>query len=77
MNFWIESKFKALMEAISKVEMLVINEAELREISKEHNLVKGAKKIMEKGPGCVIAKRGEYGVLMVNRDEIFYAPLTP
>ena len=77
MNFWIESKFDALMEAIGKVDMLVINEAELREISKEHNLVKGARKILEKGPQCIIAKRGEYGVLMVNKDEIFLCPAYP
>jgi len=57
--------------------MLVINEAELREISKEHNLVKGAKKIMAKGPRCIVAKRGEYGVLMVNWDEIFLCPAYP
>jgi sugar/nucleoside kinase (ribokinase family) len=77
MNFWIENKFDALMEVISKVDMLVINEAELREISKEHNLVKGARKIMEKGPRCIVAKRGEYGVLMVNGDEIFLCPAYP
>ncbi|MBA4417497.1 MAG: sugar kinase [Syntrophus sp. (in: bacteria)] len=77
MNFWIENKFQALMEVISKVDMLVINEAELREISKEHNLVKGARKIMEKGPQCIVAKRGEYGVLMVKGDEIFLCPAYP
>jgi len=77
MNFWIENKFDALMEAIGKVDMLVINEAELREISKEHNLVKGARKILDMGPQCIITKRGEYGVLMASRDEIFLCPAYP
>jgi sugar/nucleoside kinase (ribokinase family) len=77
MNFWIENKFDALIAAIGKVDMLVINEAELREISKEHNLVKGARKLMEKGPRCIVAKRGEYGVLMVNSEEIFLCPAFP
>jgi sugar/nucleoside kinase (ribokinase family) len=77
MNFWIENKFNALIDVIKRVDMLVINEAELREISKEHNLVKGAKKIMEQGPSCIVAKRGEYGVLMLNREEIFLAPAYP
>ncbi len=77
MNFWIENKLGALMEVVSRVDMVVINEAELREISKEHNLVKGARKIIETGPQCVVAKRGEYGVLMVNRDEIFLCPAFP
>ena len=77
MNFWIENKFDALMDAIGKIDMLVINEAELREISKEHNLVKGARKIMAKGPRCIVAKRGEYGVLMANGEEIFLCPAYP
>lgn len=77
MNFWIESKFDALMKVIGRVHMLVINEAELREISKEHNLVKGARKILELGPSCIVAKRGEYGVLMVSQDEIFLCPAFP
>ena len=62
---------------IRRVDILVINEAELLEISKEHSLVKGAKKIMTFGPTCVVAKRGEYGVFMMNREEIFLAPAYP
>lgn len=77
MNFWIEHKYDQLMEVIRRVHMLVINEAELREISKEHNLVKGARKIIDQGPTCVVVKRGEYGVFMMNRDEIFLAPAFP
>ena len=77
MNFWIENKFDRLMEVIRRVDMLVINEAELREISKEHNLVKGARKLLDLGPSCVIAKRGEYGVFMMSRDEVFLAPAFP
>lgn len=77
MNFWIENKLDQLMEVIRRVDMLVINEAELREITKEHNLVKGARKLIELGPSCIIAKRGEYGVFMMNRDEVFLAPAFP
>ncbi|OPY81749.1 MAG: aminoimidazole riboside kinase [Syntrophorhabdus sp. PtaU1.Bin153] len=77
MNFWIENKFEELVKVIQRVNILVINEAELREISKEHNLVKGARKVMDLGPSCIIAKRGEYGVLMVSRDEIFLCPAYP
>jgi sugar/nucleoside kinase (ribokinase family) len=61
MNFWIESKFDRLMDVIEKVHMLIINEGELREITKEHNLVKGARKLMARGPSCIVVKRGEYG----------------
>jgi sugar/nucleoside kinase (ribokinase family) len=77
MNYWIENKFEELLKVIGRVHMLVINEAELREISKEHNLVKGARKIMDYGPSCIITKRGEYGAFMVRRDEIFLCPAFP
>jgi sugar/nucleoside kinase (ribokinase family) len=77
MNFWIESRFSELMDVVRRVDMIVINEAELREISKEHSLVKGARKIMTYGPTCVVVKRGEYGVLMMSRDEIFLCPAYP
>lgn len=40
-------------------------------------MVKGARKVMELGPSCIITKRGEYGVLMVSRDEIFLCPAYP
>lgn len=77
MNFWIENRFAELQDVIKRVDMLIINEAELRAISKEHNLVKGARKIMSWGPSCIVAKRGEYGVFMLNRDELFLAPAYP
>jgi len=77
MNFWIENKFDRLMDVIEKVHMLIINEAELREITKEHNLVKGARKLIAHGPSCVVVKRGEYGVFMMNEEELFLAPAFP
>jgi sugar/nucleoside kinase (ribokinase family) len=77
MNFWIESKFDRLMDVIEKVHMLIINEGELREITKEHNLVKGARKLMARGPSCIVVKRGEYGVFMMNEEELFLAPAFP
>jgi sugar/nucleoside kinase (ribokinase family) len=77
MNFWIENRLKELMDVVRRVDMIVINEAELREISKEHSLVKGGRKIMTYGPKCVVIKRGEYGVLMMSRDEIFLCPAYP
>lgn len=77
MNFWIENRYNELLDVIQRIDILVINEAELREIAKEHSLVKGAKKIMTLGPTCVVVKRGEYGVFMMNREEIFLAPAYP
>jgi sugar/nucleoside kinase (ribokinase family) len=65
------------MDVIEKVHMLIINEGELREITKEHNLVKGARKLMARGPSCIVVKRGEYGVFMMNEEELFLAPAFP
>ncbi|HOP85137.1 MAG TPA: PfkB family carbohydrate kinase [Syntrophorhabdaceae bacterium] len=77
MNFWIENKFAALIDAIKKVNILVVNESELREITKEYSLIRGAKKIMELGPSFVIVKRGEYGVFMAEKEGIFLTPAYP
>ncbi len=77
MNFWIENRFNELMDVMRRVDMIVVNEAELREISKEHSLVKGARKIMTYGPTTVVVKRGEYGVMMMSGEELFLCPAYP
>ncbi len=74
MNFWIENKLPALMDVIKRVDMIVVNESEIREITGEYSLVKGAKRLMEMGPHYIIVKRGEYGVLMAAQDELFLTP---
>lgn len=77
MNFWIEHKREELLDVIRRVDMVVVNEAELREITMEHNLLKGARKLLSMGPKTVVIKRGEYGVLMVNVEEVFLCPAYP
>jgi len=77
MNFWIEKSPQLLREVIRSVDIVVINEAEVRELTGEFNLVKGARKLMRMGPGRVVIKRGEYGVLHLSDGEIFAAPAYP
>jgi sugar/nucleoside kinase (ribokinase family) len=77
MNFWIEGKPDKLKEAVSRVGIFVINEAEAREFMQEPNLVKAAKKILSLGPKTLIVKRGEYGALMFHGDSVFSAPAYP
>jgi len=77
MNFWIEKSPQLLREVIRSVDIVVINEAEIRELTGEFNLVKGARKLMRMGPGRVVIKRGEYGVLHLSDGEIFAAPAYP
>jgi len=78
MNFWIESKPDDLKEMISRVDVLIINEAEAREFSRQKNLVRAARKIISMGPRFLVVKRGEYGALVFNdENKIFSAPGYP
>ena len=77
MNFWIGKSPQLLREVIRSVDIVVINEAEVRELTGEFNLVKAARKLMRIGPGRVVIKRGEYGVLHLSDGEIFAAPAYP
>jgi sugar/nucleoside kinase (ribokinase family) len=79
MNFWIEKAPKELAKVLKPADIFVINDSEARQLSREHNLVKGAKAIMElmgKNPTLII-KRGEYGLLMFNKNQIFHLPGFP
>ncbi|MFZ2224558.1 MAG: PfkB family carbohydrate kinase [Candidatus Deferrimicrobium sp.] len=77
MNFWIGKSPQLLREVIRSVDIVVINEAEIRELTGEFNLVKAGRKLMRMGPGRVVIKRGEYGVLHLSDGEIFAAPAYP
>jgi len=77
MNFWIDKSPQLLREVIRIVDVLVLNEAEVRQITGEFNLVKAARMLMEMGPGRVVVKRGEYGVLHLSDGQIFAAPAYP
>jgi len=69
MNFWLDSAREALTKAIAEVDCLLLNDAELRELSGEPNLARAARAAMELGPGVVVAKRGEYGAALFSRDQ--------
>lgn len=77
MNFWISSKPDALREVIARVDILIINEGEVRQFTKEANLTRGARKILAMGVKTLVIKRGEYGVLMFTGDSVFAAPAYP
>lgn len=77
MNFWIEGKRDALIKTLGEVDILIINDGEARELAREFNLVKVAKKILSLGPKILIIKRGEYGALMFNGQTTFAAPALP
>ncbi len=77
MNFWIDGKLEALHRLLRKVDILVVNDEEARQLSQRYNLVEAASEIMGMGPTAVVIKRGEYGVLAFSGDERFFAPAYP
>jgi len=77
MNLWIEKKPEELKEAISRVDMLCVNETEARQLADEANVVQAAQYIQELGPDRVAIKRGEYGSLLFDRERAFFAPAYP
>lgn len=81
MNYWIQRKRKELLATLKLIDVLIINDAETRQLAKEHNLFKAAKKIVSLmeptkrgGPATLIIKRGEYGLLMFTRKNWFSLP---
>jgi sugar/nucleoside kinase (ribokinase family) len=77
MNFWIEGKKDSLIETLKLVDILIINDAEVRQLTGEHSLVKAARGVLSLGPKTLVVKRGEYGVLLFTKDSIFSAPAYP
>jgi len=77
MNFWIDSTPDDLRAVLARVDALVINDEEARQLSGEANLVKAARVIRHMGPPLLIIKRGEYGVLMTSGEALFAVPAMP
>jgi sugar/nucleoside kinase (ribokinase family) len=77
MNLWIETARDALIETLSSVDCLMLNDGELRELTREPNLVRAAAKVREWGPRVVVAKQGEYGAAMVTEEGFFGLPAYP
>ena len=77
MNFWISGEPTALGEMLKKIDLLVINDEEARELSGIHNLCKAAADIRKRGPSMLIVKRGEYGALLFDDAGMFFVPAYP
>jgi sugar/nucleoside kinase (ribokinase family) len=77
MNFWMESAMADLKIVLKYVDMLLVNDAEARQLTGQFSLVKAAKSIMMMGPKYLIIKKGEHGALLFHKDEVFFAPALP
>ena len=77
MNFWMELGNAKVERSIGKIDALLVNDSEARELSGEFSLVKAARKIMQMGPKYLIIKKGEHGALLFHENLVFFAPALP
>lgn len=77
MNYWIEGSRDDLLRLLSRVDVLMVNDAEIRQLADEPNLLRGARWVQERGPDYVVVKKGEHGAILYAPDWIFFAPGYP
>jgi sugar/nucleoside kinase (ribokinase family) len=77
MNLWIDVARDSLVQAISEVDLVFMNDAEIRQLTEQPNLVRGARAVMDMGPRTVVAKQGEYGAALFSGGEFFALPAYP
>ncbi len=77
MNFWIENRRQELLETISRVDCLLLNDSEARQLAGEPNLIAAGRRLQALGPARVIIKKGEHGVIMLSEDSYFSLPAYP
>ncbi|MGB7686648.1 MAG: PfkB family carbohydrate kinase [Solirubrobacterales bacterium] len=77
MNLWIETAQDSLRSAIAEVDCLVVNDAEIRQLTGESNLARAARAVMDLGPRAVVAKQGEYGAALFTANGFFALPGFP
>ncbi|MFI5028429.1 MAG: PfkB family carbohydrate kinase [Solirubrobacterales bacterium] len=77
MNLWIETTKDSLMAAVAEVDCVILNDAEIRQLTGESNLARAAGAVMAMGPRAVVAKQGEYGAALFTENGFFALPGFP
>lgn len=77
MNLWIDIKRDALVQLLGRVDLLLVNDSEARQLSGDHNLARAARWIQDRGPRYVIIKKGEHGAILFTPESVFFAPGYP
>lgn len=77
MNFWMDIALDSLISTLAKIDVLIINDEEARQLSGEYSLVRAAEKIQAMGPKYLIIKKGEHGALLFHGSSVFSAPALP
>ena len=77
MNHWIESEREELIRLLNRVDLLLVNDEEARQLSGETGLVDASRLIQKRGPRMVVIKKGEHGAVLFSDDSIFSVPAFP
>lgn len=77
MNFWIERKRDQLTDVLRRVDAVLINEGEIREYTGHYSVLRAARELQALGPRCIVIKRGEYGAVMFDGEDMFLTPAYP
>ena len=77
MNYWIQGKKKELLKLLERVDCLMVNDSEVRELSGEWHMHRAAKWVIEHGPRYVVIKKGEHGAVLVGDGKVFFVPAFP
>jgi sugar/nucleoside kinase (ribokinase family) len=77
MNYWISTVPEAVWDAVRRVHVVIINDAEARQLASEPNLIRAARKILAAGPSALVIKRGEYGAALFTQESYFATPAYP
>jgi len=77
MNYWIQRKREALLDLLKRVDILMVNDSEARELSGDWNIHRAGRWILSRGPARVVIKQGEYGALLIEPGRSFYVPAFP
>lgn len=77
MNLWINIALEDLKAVLKRVDVMIVNDGEVRDLTGESNLYKGAKAIVTMGPRIVVIKKGEHGCLLYSPEDVFSAPAFP
>jgi sugar/nucleoside kinase (ribokinase family) len=77
MNYWIQSRKAALMALLERVDLLMVNDSEARELSGDWNIHRAGRWILKHGPSRVVIKQGEHGAILMDARRTFYVPAFP
>ena len=77
MNYWIQSRKAALMALLERVDLLMVNDSEARELSGDWNIHRAGRWILKHGPSRVVIKQGEHGAILMDATRTFYVPAFP